>query len=566
MQLARAARDAEPDNAEANANLATALNMAGQHDAAIVSYEDALALDPDFAEAHFGLASALQFLGRHEEAIASHDRALAIDPDYAEAHCGRATSLRGLRRHGEAVVAYDQALTVDPDYVEALQGKAAALRALRRHDEALACCSQVLSLQPDDPAAHNAIALLLQRIDRHEAALDHLRRAIALRPDYADAHRNLGVILEEIGRLSEAAACFETAVRLDPRSPAGYYALFQSRKAIAGEPHLAALRDLADDIRAMPDDDAVLVHFTLGKALADIGEPDKGFEHLLQGNALQRGTIGYDEPAVTAFFDKVRAVFTPAQFASKGGGGDPSRTPIFIVGMPRSGSTLIEQVLASHPQVFAGGERRDFHAAMRAIGLERPGFAYPEAVAQLGHDDIRRLGAAYVARLAAVAPGADRITDKAPANFATVGLIHLALPNARIVHACRDPVDTCLSCFSTLFDTDQPFTFDLAELGRYYRGYARLMAHWHSVLPAGVLLDVQYEDVVADLETQARRVVAHCGLPWDPACLDFHSTSRTVRTASVTQVRQPIYATSVRRWRPSGDVLRPLLEALGYPD
>jgi Sulfotransferase family len=223
----------------------------------------------------------------------------------------------------------------------------------------------------------------------------------------------------------------------------------------------------------------------------------------------------------------------------------------------RSGTTLIEQILASHPKMFGAGELR--HLSLLAASL--PGF--PEIVPYLSAERLRQLGTSYVDAVGAMAPDAERVTDKMPGNFALAGLIHLALPNARIIHMRRDPIDTCLSCFSILFTNGQPYSYDLAELGRYYRAYEELMEHWRSVLPAGVMLEVRYEDVVSDLEQQARRVVAHCGLEWDDACLGFHEARRTVRTASAAQVREPIYRSSMGRWRPYKELLRPLITELG---
>jgi hypothetical protein len=249
---------------------------------------------------------------------------------------------------------------------------------------------------------------------------------------------------------------------------------------------------------------------------------------------------------------------------SNEGVGGPSRAPVFIIGMPRSGTTLVEQILASHPQVFGAGEIADFEKAAAGLGgVVAEALHSPEAVSLISADQFRRLGASYVERLAAVAPaGAARITNKTPGNFVLAGLIHLALPNARLIHISREPADTCLSCFSSLFVGNLPYAYDLGELGRYYRAYEALMAHWREALPRGVMLDVRYEELVADLEGQARRIVGHCGLEWDARCLDFHQNRRQVRTASAAQVREPIYKSSVGRWRRYEPFLGPLLAEL----
>jgi Sulfotransferase family len=232
--------------------------------------------------------------------------------------------------------------------------------------------------------------------------------------------------------------------------------------------------------------------------------------------------------------------------------------------MPRSGTTLVEQILASHPKVHGAGESQLLNDLVNAAhGSGGRGYAFPEFVAEAEPSALRRLGANYIAGLCRLAPSAERVTDKMPSNYYFAGLIHLALPNAKIIHCQRNPVDTCVSCFSKLFSAPQYHTYDLGELGRYYRRYAHLMAHWRRVLPKGRILDIQYEDVVADLEGQARRLVAHCDLDWDPNCLSFHETERPIRTASATQVRQPIYRTAIGRWRSYEKHLGPLIETLG---
>jgi Sulfotransferase family len=256
--------------------------------------------------------------------------------------------------------------------------------------------------------------------------------------------------------------------------------------------------------------------------------------------------------------------FAPDFFRKAAGHGDDSWAPIFIVGMPRSGTTLMEQVLASHSKVFGAGELETFKELVGECAQRRkvpP--AYPDLVALLPPEEMTELGRQYTTRVRALAPEAAHIVDKMPLNFLFVGLIHAAFPRARIINTRRDPLDNCVSCYSLLFTGAQPFAYDLAELGHYYRGYERVMEHWHKVLPPGILMDVQYEDLVDDLEGVSRRVLAHCGLDWEDACLDFHRTERTVRTASLMQVREPIYRRSIGSWRRYEKHLGPLCAALG---
>jgi Sulfotransferase family len=266
------------------------------------------------------------------------------------------------------------------------------------------------------------------------------------------------------------------------------------------------------------------------------------------------------------YMQRIRTVFDAALLSAKAGSGEPAPTPVFIVGMPRSGTTLIEQIIASHPKAVGVGELSDLDDIVHALsGLNGGTLDFPEVVATMSGEQLRQVGARYVAAIRALAPTTERVTDKMTWNFHFPGLIHLALPNARIIHARRDPVDTCFSCFSLLFHHNgNHYTYNLGELGRFYRAYDSLMAHWRAVLPPGLMLEVRYEEVVDDLEKQARAIIAHCGLEWDDACLAFHKTRRPVRTASMAQVRKPIYHSSVGRWRPYRDQLRPLFEELGY--
>jgi hypothetical protein len=298
------------------------------------------------------------------------------------------------------------------------------------------------------------------------------------------------------------------------------------------------------------------LHFALGKAYLDYGDSAAAFGHLDQGNAMKRSTITYDPAAASRWLQSVASGFDQQLLECFKDAGAQSAMPIFIVGMPRSGTTLIEQILASHPAVQGAGELK----LLSQIGDSFGGL--PQLLDGITAERLHQMGDHYADKVALLADGRAHVVDKMPANFIYAGLIRLILPNARIIHARRNPVDTCLSCYSKLFAGEQSFTYDQAELGRFYRDYDVLMAHWRQVLPGSHFLEVTYEDVVDDIEAQARRMLDFLGLPWDPACLSFYETRRPVRTASVNQVRQPIYKTSAGRWRTHADNLGPLLEEL----
>jgi len=283
----------------------------------------------------------------------------------------------------------------------------------------------------------------------------------------------------------------------------------------------------------------------------DVGDADQAFARLNAGNRRVRGSLVYDVEADVSCFKAIADAFTSDVMNLFAGAGDTSEHPVFVVGMPRSGTTLVEQILASHPDVHGAGE-------LNLLSEVSGGALFPT----LGRE-LPAWGRAYAERLAALAPGKRRVVDKMPSNFQFLGLIQLMLPNARIIHCRRDPIDTCLSCYSRKFADRQDFSYDLRDLGRYYRAYEDLMDHWRRLLPHDRLLEVRYEDLVNDLRTEAERLVAFCGLEWNEACLDFHRTDRPVQTASVNQVRQPIYRSSVSRWKQYARHLEPLLGALG---
>ena len=377
----------------------------------------------------------------------------------------------------------------------------------------------------------------------------------------ADAHHRRGIALEQSGDLAAARTAFETAIAVMPDHARFHHSLARVERFIPGDPRLPAMQALAQRMAALPPEDQVHLSFALGKACTDLGEHDAALRHYLHGNAVRRRSERYDEAAALGFLRRIRQHVTPEAIAAKRGHGAASPLPVFILGMPRSGSTLLEQILASHPQVHGGGERHLFGQALAAAGGAR---LYPESLAAMPEGSLRQLGERYAAALRRIAvPSATRITDKMPTNYLFLALIHLALPNAAIIHTRRDPVDCCLSNFTTLFAPGRlAYTYNLGELGRYYRGYDALMQHWHAVLP-GVILDVQYEELVADVESVARRVVAHCGLAWDDACLQFHQVRRQVQTASASAVRQPVYAGAIGRWRQQARLYAPLLQALG---
>jgi tetratricopeptide (TPR) repeat protein len=551
-----------PTYAEAFSNLGNALRSQKKYDEALIAYREALKLRPAYVDALNNMGTALRDMGRGDEAEVTYRHALALKPDHPGVLNNLALVHKEREQLADASALLTRSLLVDPSNATTLTYLALVRLEQKQVADADIAVTRALTLAPEDSEALNAMGLVRFEQQNSDAALVHFRRAIALKPDLADAHNNIGNVLKENGQIAAACEAYERAIKLDPRQTAYYVNLADSRKFTEGDAHLAAMEDQARKAGSLTSTGRSRLNFALAKAYDDLGRYDEAFACMREGNALKRKALNYGEARTLESLDRIRATFDRELLAKTGG--FRSLLPVFVVGMPRSGTTLVEQILASHPAVHGAGELSDFNWLVDQLpGTSGNAFRYPEDAAALTADQLHALGKAYVERQRRRAPSAERVTDKMPANFLFLGLIHLALPDACIIHVVRDPRDTCLSCYSKLFAAEQDFTYDLGELGRYYRKYAELMAHWRNVLPAGRVLDVRYEDVVADLEGQSRRILSHCGLPWDDRGLAFHETERPIRTASATQVRQPIYGRSVGRWRRYEEFLEPLLSALG---
>jgi tetratricopeptide (TPR) repeat protein len=557
----------DPDSAEAHHNLGTVLAQLNRMEEALAHFEKAIAIRPNSSEAHNNLGNVLVRLNRLEQSIVQFGKALELSRHNVEpflrACYNIGVSLQALNRHQEAIPHYERVIAIEPNNAEAHYKLGVALMKCERPEEALTHYERLAAIRPNLPEAQNSIGVSLHALNRETEAITHFTKALVMKSDYADAHGNLGLALESIGRIEEATRAVEKAIAHAPTVATFYHLLFRLKKAVAGDRHLSAMIELAQRMASLPRKQQIELHFGLGKVYADLSQYELSFRHLLEGNALKRQEIAYDEGATLRTLERIRAVFTAEFMQSKQGLGNRSAEPVFILGMPRSGSTLVEQILASHPRVFGAGELNDFRRAVTWLAGQRGAhIPFLEQIKTFTSEDLIRLGSRYLCGIQNIAPNAERVTDKAPSNFRLAGLIHLALPNARIIHTRRDPVDTCVSCFSTLFARGQSFAYDLSELGHYYRAFERLMDHWRAVLPQSVMLEVRYEELVADFEAQARRIVAHCGLAWDEACLAFYKTQRPVKSASAPQVYQPLYNTSVGRGSCYGDLLGPLLDAL----
>ena len=481
---------------------------------------------------------------------------------------GRGRALAEAGQHEDALNLARQAAALDPGRYEPHALAGAILALAGRPDEALSHLERARQLDPMRPELYNNAGAALRSLGRLDEALAHFERALSLHPGYADAAANAagvwgarGLALAEEGDIDGAARALRVAIRLAPEN-AKYYRHLTDIDVNAITPeHEAALGKLARSPRH--DDTQADADFALGTILR-ARDPQRSFDHFVRANALKRSQQTYDEAETLGAFERIATTFDRAFLDRHAGYGDRSERPIFIVGMPRSGTTLIEQILASHPLVFGAGELGTFEEITNAV-LADGDMVSPAAMLEVHGEQLDGIGRRYDEALRALAPGdVGRVTDKMPSNFRFIGLIRLALPNARIIHVQRDIIDVALSCFTTSFTAEgMAWTGDLSELGRYARGYLRLMNHWRTTLGPSEMLEVRYEDLVGDLEGEARRILTYCGLAWDERCLNFHDTKRPVRTASVVQVRRPVYRTSIGGWRDFSSQLQPFIDALG---
>ena len=575
LQALEMAAQLLPNDAGAHNNLANALGRLGRLDEAVAHYRRTLRQRPDFAEAHNNLGHALLDLGQFDGAAASCRRAAELKPGLAEAHDNLGSAQLALGRLDDALASYRRALEIEPGFAEAHSNLGNVWLELGRIDEALASHRRALAIDPNLAGAHNNLGNGLRTLGKLEEAAASYGRALEINPKFAQAHCNLGITLRLQGRSADGQASCRRALEINPRSAEALVALADS-SADAGQ-FAQAEEFLERAITAQPDSPEawaglartrkmtvadfawlaqaqriagkgltprreICLRHAIGKYFDDVQDFEQAFVNFRRANELtslrrakhDRGQLTRTVEAVTRSWDRNNV--------HRRTDANESKRPVFIVGMPRSGTSLVEQILASHPAVFGAGELTFWSAAWTA-------HAASPANAEMADSSLRKLADDYLGSLHKISEGALRVVDKMPTNFPFLGMIHAALPNACIIHMRRHPLDTCLSIYMQQFETAVTYANDLDDLAHYYTEYVRVMDHWRSTLPANVILEVPYEGLVSDQEAWSRRMLEFIGLPWDSRCLDFHRTERTVLTASQWQVRQKLHGSSVGRWR-----------------
>ena len=460
-----------------------------------------------------------------------------------------------------AAKSFHQALRTNPNdaHLHFLMGN--ALGMLSQHQEAIRHFQITVQLEPGHWQAYQKLGLSLHYMGRLDEAVENFHQSISLNPDHAPTYALLAGTLKFKGNIDEARENYEKALTLDPALYSAYHALANCKRFENNDDSIRSMESILN-AQDLPGEQKLHIHYALARAYEDTGEYDNSFTPLQEANRLKRATFDYSIDRDVKIFNMLTRTFTP-ELMSRYTRRNHDCTPIFIVGMPRSGSTLAEQILSSHPNVRGAGEIPDFHLVLKHHGLNIFDENFEHRLANLNDEQIFTIGEQYLQRLKKHSDRTDHITDKFPQNFLVLGFIWLTLPGAKIIHCLRDPVDSCLSCFQQHFTRGHEYSYNLTELGQYYRLYQKIMEHWRAVIP-GAFLDFHYETLIEDQEGQTRKLLDYCDLPWNDSCLDYRQNTRAVRTASDGQVRKPVYSTSVKRWKHFEKNLQPLLAALHY--
>ncbi len=588
----------KPDHAQTHHNLANSLYEQLLYDEAIIHYQAALNIDSKLLEAHIHCGIAYRMIKNYDAAIACLHHALDLDkvnarafhvlgmvyvdsedynhalyclesatglaPKQAEFRVSFASVLEKASLDFEAGLEYHNACEIDPNYLDGFIAYGIYLTQHHRFDEALECAKRAKYLAPQNVDVINQLGNVYSGMNDAVAAIAQYHAALQIEPRRISSLLGLCQVYLELGNTSKGIEMCDEIIAIDKSLAKGYTLKARMKKSTSSD---GLAEQLLQFTASNTDEDKIKLetHFALGKIYDDQNNYTEAFKHYTIGNKLKNKYLNYNREADEARFSSLIEVFHAGFFKNYQYIGVESELPVIIVGMPRSGTTLTEQIISSHPNVIGAGEVSFWGRAPTAMPL-RLGTAtpYPECIGELSIDQAKDITEIYQATLRKIA-GAEtkpkHITDKMPHNFAYVGLIALLFPNVKIIHTKRNPIDTCLSIYFQNFNANHPYAFDLSNLGFHYKQYERIMRHWHEMLP-GRIMDVNYEDTITDSEFWSRKLIDHIGLEWNDACLVPHKLERTVKTASHWQVKQPIYKTSVQRWKNYEQFLEPLIEAL----
>lgn len=551
----------KPDDANTYLKRGLVLMALGRPQVAVKSYERAIQLQPDFAQAYYNLGKALQQLKQMELAAASFTMAIRLKPDYAEAYTDRGHAEMDIGQLGHAVKSYEQAIRLKPDYAEIYLWRARALLELGQLQGAVASCDQAIDIKPDYAEAYLYRARALVELGQLQELVSICDQTIQLKPNFAEAYIARGDAYRGLGQLQPARQSLEQALQLKPDHAAAHYSLGTLKDYQPGDVQIGQMEALHTDAETR-ESDQVLLGFALAKAYEDLADYDKSFQYLKAGNRARKKQLNYHINDDRKMIGSIRRIFTSASLPSAlTTDGNPSIQPIFIVGMLRSGTSLVEQILASHSKVHGAGELSALFRLVHPLLLKR---GDEEAMQPLSRSEIEKVRAGYLSSLQGLKVPEKIITDKMPLNFRWIGFILSAFPNAKIIHLKRDPRATCWSNYKHYFPVEaNGFAYDLEDLAEFHKLYTDLMVFWRERFP-NTIYDLCYEDLTENQQAETRKLLAFCDLDWQPQCLDFHNTKRPVLTVSASQVRKKMYQGSSEAWRKYAVHLEPLIAGLGY--
>ncbi len=551
-----------PNDAEAHNNMGNLLSELREFSKAIDHYHLSLQLRPDYTEAWFNLGLALEQSGQLDAALNALREAIRIDSSLVNVSLGMGRVLSKQGDYNHALKKYGEALARQPDLLEGLTGAGCALRNMGEFAKALEMFKRALTVDKTSVRLMIYIGDCLVKLDRFQEADVFFQDALSQDPNSAEAYFNLAVCYQAKGDFERATQFHRKALQIKPTLAQAVYSLAALDQNIEESLSITQLSELLDS-NNLSDEDRVNFYFALGKAYDRRDDIKKAFENYKKANKIKAAFQPFDPQAFNAYVNRIIELFTGEIFDKRKFYGSQSELPVFIVGMPRSGSTLVEQIIASHPSAHGAGELSTIRSMVRSLSATlKSQTPAPDNVTEIDAALSCELADQYLNDLPAVPASVHRICDKMLGNFLRLNLIALLFPNARVVHCQRDALDTCVSCYLQNFAHGLRFTYDLEHLGLAYRAYRQLMNHWASELPLK-MFHVQYETLVEQQETVSRELIDFCGLEWNGGCLRFHTHSREVKTASFWQVRQPMYQSSVGRWRRYQDFLAPLIESLG---
>lgn len=550
----------DPDDSQAHANIGLAFKDMGRAKLAAKHLAESVRLQPQHPVVFNNLGNVLRLLDQPGKAIRAYESAIRLFPDFAECWSNLAAALNETNQPEPALKAAARAIEIDPNLAQAYNNQGDIYLEQARYSEAMESYRKAVDLSPRYTAAIINMARVQRDMDQPEEGMRTLGGVLDFETENPEAHHVMGVLYEQMGDREKAAECFLQAIEIAPDMTVSHYNLAQLRGRKSSDAELQAMLDLWNEAEVSATSRMHLA-YGLYRVYEQRENYDRAFTFLAEGNRLKAERSTYNDAEVAVYLDDSVAAIRQIAAAIDEPAGFPDERPVFVLGMPRSGTSLTEQILASHSDVIGAGEVSFAFDTVHRI-RETSGQPYPANLALLDAGQFRELGKYYMSRHSEHNLQCRYVVDKSPLNFQYLGVLALALPNARFIHCHRDPLANCFAIHRIPFDKRQAYAHDLAALGQYYTRYQALMKGWHEIFP-GRILDVRYEDTVEDIETQSRRLLEFLELPFEEAVLSFYATKRLVKTPSASQVREPIYKTSVAAWKKYEKHLGPLIENLG---